>query len=194
MFSVAENRGWYKRDLPHFDSSDVTQSVTFRLADSLPQSYLLELREELKGVKGNIDHARRAKIESYLDQGVGSCILREPECAQIVQDSLNFLDGKNYDLRAWVVMPNHVHFLARFSEGQLLSKALHSLKSFTAHEIKKLRPEMSTIWQHESFDRYIRNEDHYWNEVRYLHSNPVTARLCLTAEEFRWSSAFVECQ
>jgi putative transposase len=73
-----------------------------------------------------------------------------------------------------------------------LSNALRSLKSFTAHEIKKLHPEMASIWQHESFDRYVRNENHYWNEIRYLRRNPVVAKLCENEEDFRWSSAYRE--
>ena len=86
-------------------------------------------------------------------------------------------------------MPNHVHLLARFEEGQLISKAMHSLKSYTAHEIKKLHPDMGSIWQEESFDRYIRNEDHYWQTIRYIRENPVKARLSDRAENYEWSSS-----
>jgi REP element-mobilizing transposase RayT len=89
-------------------------------------------------------------------------------------------------------MPNHVHFLARFEEHQSLPHALHSLKSYTAHELKKLHPEMAVIWQIEYFDRYIRNEDHYWNAVNYIRKKPVAAKLCDSQEEFKWSSAFEE--
>ena len=41
-----EFKGWHSRGyLPHFDSQDVTQFVTFRLADSLPTSALDRLRD-----------------------------------------------------------------------------------------------------------------------------------------------------
>ncbi len=125
-----------------------------------------------------------------LDKGAGSCILKHRDAAKIVQDSICFLDGKRYDLRAWVVMPNHVHLLARFDEGQSWIKAMHSLKSFTAHELKKLHPELNTIWQQESFDRYIRNEEHFFEVVTYVEENPVMAGLCRNAKEYPWSSAF----
>ena len=184
-----EHKGWHDRGfLPHFDAGEVTQSITFRLGDSLPQNVLHELEYlKDKGVEGMIE--RQDRIEYYLDQGAGSCILREPECAQIVQDALKFLDGKMYELRAWVVMPNHVHALARFNEGQLLWKAMHSLKSFTSNELGKLHPEVRPIWEEESFDRFIRSEEHYWNVVRYIHQNPVKTKICGHAEEFPWSSA-----
>ncbi len=186
-----EHKGWHSRKgLPHYDVGGLTQFITFRLFDSLPKEFLNELKEEMKLSKGNIEKERYEKIQKQLDQGSGSCILREAQCAQIVQDSLKFLDGVKYQLDAWVVMPNHVHFLARFHHGQLMSKAMHSLKSFTGHEIKKLHPELEGIWQIESYDRYIRNEEHYWNTLRYIHNNPVESRICKTAEQFRWSSAY----
>ncbi len=89
-------------------------------------------------------------------------------------------------------MPNHVHYLAYFEPGQTTEKAMHSLKSYTANELKKLHPEMGAIWQGETFDRYIRNEDHYLGRIEYIHNNPVVANLCDRPEDFRWSSAYVE--
>lgn len=96
-----DHRGWYEgRNLPHYDVGDITQFVTFRLGDSLPQEALERLEEELKGVKQNRDVERVARIEKFLDQGSGSCILREADCANIVKNSLLYLDGKRYDLHA----------------------------------------------------------------------------------------------
>ena len=189
---MVDHKGWYtRRKLPHFDGADVTQSITIRLADSLPQSVLKQIREETTGNKIEMEIERVRRIQAYLDQGAGSCILRANDCAKIVQDALQFLDDKRFDLRAWVVMPSHLHFLARFNEGQSLPKALHALKSYTGHELKKLHPEMDSIWQDEYFDRYIRSEGHYYNAFNYIHDNPVKARLCKDRQDFRWSSCFV---
>ena len=186
-----EHRGWYQgRKLPHFDAGGYIQDITIRLADSMPREVLERFEVELRNVKVDRDLERMRKIEEWLDKGSGSCILREKKCAELMANSLKFLDGNRYDLKAWVVMPNHVHLLAYFEEGQSVAKAMHSLKSYTGHELKKLHPEMETIWQDESFDRYIRNEDHYFRKVEYIHQNPVVGRLCKTPEEFRWSSAF----
>ena len=187
---MSEHRGWFRpRKLPHFDA-ELTQAITIRLSDSLPREVLVRLSEELKDEKKNLAIERINRIESFLDNGYGSCILREKQCAEIVQNALIYLDGRRFELRSWVVMPNHLHFLARFEPGQTLEKALHSLKSYTAHELKKLHPEMNGIWQIEYFDRYIRNENHYWNAVNYIHDNPVEAGICGRAEDYEWSSAF----
>jgi putative transposase len=189
---MEENAGWYRRKLPHFDGGNTTQFITFSLDDSLPQDVLENLRQELKDMKGNVERIRHDKIQHFLDQGAGSCILREPRCAEVVRDSLMFLDGQHFDLISWVVMPNHVHFLARFDEGKSLPTALHALKSYTAHELNKIHPEMMSIWHVESYDRFIRDEEHFWNTVSYIHRNPIIARLCKKPSEYRWSSAFVD--
>ena len=191
---MSDEFGWHARNLPHFDGVGVTQFVTFRLWDSIPQEVIRQIEDELKDEKGNVDRIRSQRKEAYLDRGAGSCLLRETECAEIVRDSILFLNGGWYELMAWVIMPNHVHLLVRFEEGQSLSKALHSLKSYTGHELKKLHPEMSHIWQDESFDRYMRNEEHYWKTYQYIHQNPVKAKICQVPEDFQWSSAFGKLQ
>ena len=189
---MSGNEGWYRKKLPHFDGGNTTQFVTFNLDDSLPQAILDNLKQELKDMKGNVERARHDKIQHFLDQGAGSCILREPRCAELVRDALLYLDKKEIDLISWVIMPNHVHFLARLLEGRQLRHLLHSLKSFTGHELMKIHPEMNSIWHVESYDRYMRDDEHYWNTISSIHRNPVTAKLCKKTTEFRWSSAFEE--
>jgi hypothetical protein len=102
-------RGWNERGyLPHRDEPGLTQFVTFRLADSLPES----LRGEWEHLwKIENDQQRRVELEAYLDRGRDECHLRKPEIAQLVEDAVRFFHGERYDLRAWVVMPNHVHAL-----------------------------------------------------------------------------------
>ncbi|MBL9210798.1 MAG: transposase, partial [Opitutaceae bacterium] len=115
-----ESPGWHTRGyLPHFDNGRVVQIVTFRLADSLPVA-VLEKLEELA-----LDDAeRRAKIEWYLDQGMGSSLMRDPGHAAAVCGALHERDGLDYRLHAWVIMPNHVHTLlaplANVSIGEIV--------------------------------------------------------------------------
>jgi hypothetical protein len=58
--------------LPHFDSIYAVQSITFRLADSIPQERLLQLENALKQrPTSDQDRERRQKIEEWLDAGMG---------------------------------------------------------------------------------------------------------------------------
>ena len=61
-------RYWHSRGyLPHFDADGFTQFITFRLADSIPQTVLEKGRAELKSNAIN-DADFRRRIEFYLDQ------------------------------------------------------------------------------------------------------------------------------
>jgi REP element-mobilizing transposase RayT len=86
-------------------------------------------------------------------------------------------------------MPNHVHALLTPCPGWDLGKIVHSWKSYTANECNKLLGRSGAFWQKEGFDRYVRNEVHYYNAAAYIENNPVKAGLCKRPEDWPWSSA-----
>jgi REP element-mobilizing transposase RayT len=183
--TASSRQGWHNRGyLPHFDGGETAQFITFRLFDSMPQDVLEKWRNDAKS-----DAEFRKRVEGYLDAGYGECWLQDHKIAQIVQDALFFQAGKTCKLIAWVIMPNHVHILIIPNAGHELSDILHSIKSFTAHEANKLLGRTGQFWQHESFDRYIRNYKHYANVINYIENNPVKVGLCKTPSEWKFSSA-----
>ena len=180
-----QDYGWHRRHLPHFDGPRQTQFVTFRLFDSMPQELLDRWRMECED-----DIEFRKRIEGFLDTGYGECWLKLEPVAQIVRDAMIFHDRAKYDLISWVIMPNHVHVLLTPEEDVHLPDALHSIKSYTALKANKFLKRDGQFWQHESFDRYIRNNKHYVAVIRYIENNPVEAGLCGQSEEWRFGSAF----
>src|SRR5437870_122672 len=119
---------------------------------TLPQSVLVRWREELKLVNpGEAEAIMRRRVEAYLDQGHGSCYLKNPNVAGMGQDALLFHDPKKYHLAAWVVMPNHVHMLFTPSSGETLPRIMHALKSFTSSEANKMLGRSGRFWQKEYF-------------------------------------------
>jgi REP element-mobilizing transposase RayT len=167
--------------LPHWQLDQATYSITFRLRDSLPRNIAVALireREQMMRLAMNPSersHADRLfslKLDSYLDEGHGSCILREARNAEIVADALQFFHGSRYDLHAWCVMPNHVHAMMFLHDGEDLDLVLHSWKSFTAHQIGQ-----GVIWQREYYDRIIRDERDFWSTRNYVLNNPFKAGL-----------------
>ena len=91
-------------------------------------SHLLEKEAQLE---------RRKRIEMYLDRGGGSAFMNDTRVANEVQNALLSFDGTRYFLRAWVVMPNHVHAVLTPNSGWDLGEILHSWKSYTANECNK---------------------------------------------------------
>ncbi len=184
--------GWRSRDyLPHFDQPGLVQSITFRLADSLPQEVLDRWEQELADL-GDEERQieREKKIGHWLDQGHGACHLRDPRIAEMVENALLHFDGERYRLLAWCIMPNHVHVLVECWEHWPLASLLHSWQSFTAKEANCILQRSGAFWQIEYHDRYIRDEAHCVNARLYIEDNPVKAGLVPSAEKWRWSSAW----
>ena len=183
--------GWYSRGyLPHFDAEGQTQTMTFRLFDSMPREVLDRWREELASLpEKEAELERRKRMDAYLDQGYGGCYLKDHRLALIVQNALLFFDNQRYAMHAWVVMPNHVHVLFTPNAGYGLSEIAHSWKSYTANQCNKVLNRKGQFWQPEPFDRYVRDERHYANAIRYIENNPVKAGLCEKPEDWLWGSA-----
>jgi hypothetical protein len=105
--------GWHSRGyLPHFDAGEVFQSITFRLADSMPQTLLEQWKRDLATESADFEEELHWRIEAYLDRGYGACYLSNARIANLVPNALLHFDRERYRLSAWVLMPNHVHLLA----------------------------------------------------------------------------------
>src|SRR6266576_6345062 len=184
--------GWHSRGyLPHFDGREIPQFITIWLFDSLPDKVLQKWQRELDLPNSKDDQTLlRKRIEKYLDQGYGEAFLGDQSLARMVQSVLLSFDGRCYRLSAWVVMPNHIHFLATRLETQTLAGIMQSFKSLTSHKANQLLGRKGTFWMADYFDRYIRNAEHFANTVRYIESNPVKARLCTKPSDWPYSSAW----
>jgi len=169
--------------LPHVKALGATYFVTFRLADSLPVEVLASWADA--------PEAERARnTERYLDQGAGECLLARPEIADIVVRALRHDAESQYTLHEYALMPNHVHLLLTPLGEHTLSDILQGMKSSAAHAVNALLGRSGPLWQHESFDRVVRDDDEMLALAAYIRRNPVKARLCLEEEEYRWSSAW----
>ena len=153
MTRMSPLKGWHSRGyLPHFDSPETVQFVTFRLADSLPNAVIegLRLQDE---VLQRLDHK--------LDTGLGECWLRRPEVASLVEGALLHFDKERYRLLAWCLMPNHVHAVIEMLHGHSLSDIVASWKSFTAKRANAQLGRSGSFWHADYFDRYMRDESHW---------------------------------
>lgn len=191
----SQHKGWYfSGSAPHHDAPEAYQFITFRLADSLPQHLLRNLRQLAMAVpETEQDRFQRRETERWLDAGMGCCALAHHEMAAAVKDTLLFNHGVRYELIAWCIMPNHVHVLIR--QKHSLPRIIQTWKSFTTrwmlsnNERLGLGVPANNLWMRDYWDRVIRNEQHLLTVIHYIHHNPVKAGLCEAAEEWPWSSA-----
>jgi REP element-mobilizing transposase RayT len=179
-------RGWNERGyLPHRDEPGLTQFVTFHLADSFPET----LRSEWDHFsKIEDDRKRRAEMEAYLDKGRGECRLRRVDIAQIVENNFRQFAIGRYELRAWVLMPNHVHVL--FKVGKVpMSEIVREWKKHTGRLVNKMLGKQGGFWAEDYFDVFMRDAEHERRTVRYIENNPTKARLVRDPKKWPWSSA-----
>jgi REP element-mobilizing transposase RayT len=185
------------RNLPHWQQYGKMYFITFRLADSIPKQQLTQLQEERQRWLENHTEPyspeekrqyRRLftqRIEKWLDDCHGSCLLAKSQCAEIVRQTLAYFDSERYILDSWVIMPNHVHVLSILLDCFTLSDILHSWKSYSAQKINNSLNLTGQVWQHESFDHIVRSDRHLEKYRSYILENKAKAgerAMCAVAQ------------
>ena len=185
----------HERLLPHWRQEGATYFVTFRLGDSLPESKLRELRGYRDAWRRQHPRPRSNKlleefsrdvftrVERWIDQGMGSCALKEQSAAGFMTGAMHHFDGERYQLGAYVVMPNHVHVIVRPTQPEIqsLDAILGSWKQFASGKINAHAGTTGSHWQDEGYDRIIRDEEHLYRVLQYIGRNPKNAGLPHTA-------------
>ena len=77
---------------------------------------------------------------------------------------------------AWVVMPDHFHWLLELQKGSL-GTLMKQVKARSAIEINKARQQQGQVWQRGFHDRAARKEEDLKNLARYIVENPKRAGL-----------------
>ena len=188
-----------RRNLPHWFQKGCTVFITFRLADSLPESLLGPWRDERNAwcqdhptPWGDREwreyHARfTRRIEDWLDAGRGECWLRQPSVRQKVEDCIQRFHGERLQLSDYILMPNHVHLLLTPIGETTLSAILKGIKGASARECNLLLGRTGAFWMDENFDHLVRSARQWDHFRKYIRDNP--AKAGLPASEFTyWSN------
>lgn len=135
-------------------------------------------------------------------------VFTRPEAAQIVLDSWRFLrTSGRMNLYGYVVMENHIHFVASAAD---LAKEVKEFKSYTARKIidflrgrgeadllgslERLKLDHRThsqyqLWQEGSHPQQIISDEMMVQKLEYIHNNPVKRGYVDLPEHWRYSSA-----
>jgi putative transposase len=76
---------------------------------------------------------------------------------------------------AFVVMPDHLHWLVQLIGNRSLSESVCVVKSCSARDINAATGRRGNIWQRGFFDRAIRKDDDLLGIARYIVANPLRA-------------------
>jgi putative transposase len=201
VFDPKQDYAITERRLPHWSQAGTISFLTWRTWDSLPapvlQSWIAERDEWLKrhGIapaasdwEAKLKALGSAALREYqlhvsdrwndhLDECHGACVLRQPELAKIVADSLAFFNGDRYEMTDFVVMPNHVHVLVAFPDENSMLRQCDSWKHFTALKINRALNRKGRLWQQDGFDHLVRSTEQFDCLRSYLENNPKRANL-----------------
>jgi putative transposase len=99
--------------------------------------------------------------------------LNYPQRRQIILNQLlELFKTKNIDTIAWVILPNHYHFLTTTVDFKWLSQNLRLIHGRLARQWNLEDGLSGKVWCSYS-DRAIRSENHYYTALNYIHYNPV---------------------
>jgi REP element-mobilizing transposase RayT len=204
---------FYQRRLPHYQPPEATYFITFRLANSLPQSVIARLKSEFrlewnqlvqKPVKNRRDAVYDLKkrylinFDQLLDRSeYGPHWLQKEEIASIVKESIHHRDENTFHLLAYTIMPNHVHLVFDLRDMALTAQhgasayrataIMENLKWYSALRCNRALNLSGQFWQHESYDHVVRRDGELTKIIHYVLSNSVKAHLTDDWQKWPWS-------
>ncbi len=186
------------RSLPHLFDIHKPVFTTFRLKFTLPQSIIDELTQrkiEWQNAYDALDDKEKAaelkkkdaKYFQWFDKLLAKSddapnLLSNDDCASYIQETLHYHDSSRYELIAYCIMPNHVHVIILpllNPDGNIypISRITYSWKRYSANKINKYLDKKGNLWQAESYDHLVKDEEELYRTIEYVINNPVEAGL-----------------
>jgi len=120
---------------------------------------------------------------------------------RVVAEAMGHHHGANGQATtlAFVVMPDHFHWLVTLGEGMTLARLMASVKGYTSREILRLASERFTapLWQDGYHDHALRREEDVREVARYVVANPLRAGVVQRLADYplwgcQWPEDFAE--
>ncbi|MEA9587479.1 transposase [Xanthomonas sp. WHRI 10064A] len=80
-------------------------------------------------------------------------------------------------LLAWVLMPDHVHWLVQLGSATSLADTVSRMKACAARAVNDQRQHRVPVWSRSYHDHALRKDDDLHAVARYLVANPLRAGL-----------------
>lgn len=78
---------------------------------------------------------------------------------------------------AYVVMPDHLHWLVQLKDGSQLGRVMRTVKSVSSRQVNRALHRSGRLWQPGYHDHALRKEEDLVATARYLVANPLRAGL-----------------
>ena len=116
------------------------------------------------------------------------------DLGEIVEDEMRKSDAaKNTRTLAFVVMPDHLHWMIELLAGNDLPSVVRRVKGRSAHRINRMVGRTGRIWQPGYHDRALRNEEDLEAVGSYVIYNPVRAGIVQTIHDYPlWDAIWID--
>lgn len=106
-------------------------------------------------------------------------------CARLLVTEMRRLHEENQLASlAWVIMPDHLHWLFQLQEDQNLSEIVRLLKGRSAHAINCYLKRQGKVWDRAFHDHALRKDEDIKGIARYIVANPLRAKLVEKLDDY----------
>ena len=93
---------------------------------------------------------------------------------------------------AFVVMPDHLHWLVQLTGERSLPVSVSTIKSFSTRSINRTVGRSGPVWQKGFYDHALRDEENLAAVARYIVANPLRAGLTPSVSNYPlWDAIWV---
>ncbi len=112
-------------------------------------------------------------------------IFRDSSTGRVVVREMMRLQEEGFvESVAWVIMPDHLHWLLVLGEHADLSRVVQLLKGRSAHRVNQCLGRKGSVWQKAFYDHAIRKDEDLRKLARYVVANPLRAGIVKRIEDY----------
>jgi REP element-mobilizing transposase RayT len=117
-------------------------------------------------------------------------VFRDPTAARHLFEVIEQIRAEErFDLLAYVIMPDHLHLIARPHADVTTSRIMKMIKGRFARQHQAPTRRRGPFWQSRFHEKALTTDEALWTAVRYVHQNPVQAGIASSPSVYPWSSA-----
>lgn len=101
-------------------------------------------------------------------------------------------DNGDVQSLAFVVMPDHLHWLFVLGDRLTLSEVIRSLKGSTSLQLGRVMGRRGPLWQRAFYDHAVHKDEDVRQIARYIITNPLRRRLVKNVGDYTlWDSVWL---
>ncbi len=135
---------------------------------------------------------------------------KDKYCDILIENIKFYRQKYHFNIYGYVIMPTHFHWIVKTNKKfGTISDIMRDLKKYCAWELmdelekggrsdlinifskeaNKTKKQKRQFWKHRFDDKVIRNVNMFRDKLKYMHFNPVKAKIVEKPEEYKYSSA-----